>query len=72
MAAAYAPPTKIILTPAHLAFFQDTETYKSVNSYIERLNEAITGAKLSDECSQSKVWPTLFVRQVWLSADRNL
>lgn len=48
-------PTKVILTPAHLAFFQESDTYKNIISYVESLNQAVLGAKLTDECSQSQV-----------------
>ncbi len=48
-------PQKTILTPAHLAQFQDSETYKNVVDYIEALNEAVTGVKTTEECTESEV-----------------
>jgi serine/threonine-protein phosphatase 2A activator len=51
----YSPPQKLILTPAQLAYFQDSETYKSIIGYIEILNQAILSCKLTDECPEGEV-----------------
>ncbi|KAL0945999.1 hypothetical protein HGRIS_012275 [Hohenbuehelia grisea] len=44
---------KAILTPEQLAAFQTSKTHDDVKAYIETLNEAVVGAKLSDACSES-------------------
>lgn len=46
---------KAILSPEQLAAFQSSKTYAKVTSYIEALNNAVVGYKLTDECSQSQV-----------------
>lgn len=53
----YSPPQKLILTPAQLAYFQDSETHKSIVGYIEILNQAILSRKLTDDCSEGEVGP---------------
>ncbi|EIN14639.1 Phosphotyrosyl phosphatase activator [Punctularia strigosozonata HHB-11173 SS5] len=50
----YRPPTKCILTKEQLAAFQASDTHKSIVEYIETLNEAIVGVKLTDECTESE------------------
>ncbi|EGO01354.1 hypothetical protein SERLA73DRAFT_179537 [Serpula lacrymans var. lacrymans S7.3] len=44
---------KHILVPNQLAAFQSSDTHKAIVSYIETLNEAVVGAKLTDQCSES-------------------
>jgi hypothetical protein len=51
----YQPPRKCILSPEQLAAFQTSETRTRVISYINSLNEAVVGVKLTDECPQSEV-----------------
>jgi len=46
---------KAILSPEQLAYFQTSKTYRDVVSYIESLNNAVVGVKLTDECSESPV-----------------
>ena len=46
---------KAILTKEQLAAFQSSKTYAKVTSYIEVLNNAVVGRKLTDECTQSEV-----------------
>lgn len=48
-------PRKIILTKEQLEHFQSSQTHKDIVSYIETLNTAVVGVKLTDECSQSFV-----------------
>lgn len=48
-------PQKLILTPAQLAYFQDSETHKSIISYIEIVNQAILSRKLTDDCPEGEV-----------------
>jgi hypothetical protein len=48
-------PRKAILSPEQLAYFQTSKTHKNVVSYIESLNNAVVGVKLTDECSESPV-----------------
>ncbi|KAK7022943.1 Serine/threonine-protein phosphatase 2A activator 2 [Paramarasmius palmivorus] len=51
----YHPPAKAILTPAQLEWFQSSSgTYKTVIGYIETLNEAVVGVKLSDPVDESE------------------
>ncbi|KAF9262725.1 Phosphotyrosyl phosphatase activator [Marasmius fiardii PR-910] len=50
----YQPPRKALLSPAQLEWFQSSETHKRIITYIETLNEAIVGAKLSDQCEESE------------------
>ncbi|KAG6810618.1 hypothetical protein H0H92_011086 [Tricholoma furcatifolium] len=46
-------PQKAILLPEQLQYFQTSKTHQEIISYIETLNNAVVGVKLSDECSQS-------------------
>lgn len=46
---------KAILSKEQLAAFQSSNTYAKITSYIEALNNAVVGCKLTDECSQSQV-----------------
>lgn len=53
--AGYRQLTKAILTPEQLVFFQTSKTHQTIISFIETLNDSVTGVKLSDECEQSNV-----------------
>lgn len=46
---------KAILSKEQLAAFQSSTTFTKVTSYIEVLNNAVVGRKLTDECTQSEV-----------------
>lgn len=46
-------PRKAILLPEQLTYFQRSKTHQTVVSYIESLNNAVVGVKLTDECSES-------------------
>ncbi|KAJ7237484.1 Phosphotyrosyl phosphatase activator [Mycena haematopus] len=46
-------PTKAILTPAQLEYFQTCATHDEILAYIGVLNDAVVGMKLSADCSQS-------------------
>lgn len=46
---------KAILTKEQLTAFQSSKTCAKVTSYIEVLNNAVVGRKLTDECTQSEV-----------------
>ncbi|KAF7306348.1 Serine/threonine-protein phosphatase 2A activator [Mycena indigotica] len=46
-------PSKAIVTPAQLEYFQTSTTHNDVLAYISVLNEAVVGVKLSSECSES-------------------
>jgi serine/threonine-protein phosphatase 2A activator len=46
---------RAILSKEQLAAFQSSKTYAKVTSYIETLNTAVIGCKLTDECAQSQV-----------------
>jgi Phosphotyrosyl phosphate activator (PTPA) protein len=48
-------PRRAILSPEQLAYFQTSKSHQSVISYIESLNNAVVGVKLTDECSESPV-----------------
>lgn len=51
----FQEPQKRLLTQEQLAVFQSSGTHQSVIEYIETLNEATVGTKLSDQCIQSRV-----------------
>ncbi|KAE9405622.1 Phosphotyrosyl phosphatase activator [Gymnopus androsaceus JB14] len=51
----YQPPRKALLTPAQLEWFQTSETHRTIVDYVEALNEAVVGAKLSDNVHESAV-----------------
>lgn len=51
---------KAILSQEQLASFQSSKTYAKITSYIETLNNAVVGFKLTDECAQSQVRQLLF------------
>jgi hypothetical protein len=51
----FQEPRKLILTKEQLEWFQTSDTHKKVLSYIETLNEAIVGTKLTDVCDESEV-----------------
>jgi len=46
-------PRKIILSKEQLEYFQGSKTYQDIISYIESLNNAVIGAKLTDDCHMS-------------------
>jgi hypothetical protein len=48
-------PRKRILSPAHLAAFKESDTYKDIVGFVEELNGAIVGKKLSDAKADSPV-----------------
>ncbi|KAJ7638172.1 Phosphotyrosyl phosphatase activator [Roridomyces roridus] len=49
----YQVPTKAILTPAQLEYFQTCPTHTEILQYIGALNDSAVGVKLSSECTQS-------------------
>lgn len=51
----FQQPRKFILTKDQLEWFQTSETHKKVISYIETLNDAVVGVKLTDPCEESEV-----------------
>ena len=51
----FFPPRKVILSKEQLELFQASKTHADIVAYIETLNEAVVGVKLTDECSQSPV-----------------
>ena len=51
----YTPPRKYILSKEQLEAFQASKTYQDIISYIETLNEAVIGVKLTDACEESQV-----------------
>lgn len=48
-------PHKAILSPEQLAAFKVSKTHQEIVSYIETLNSAVVGVKLTDGCSESEV-----------------
>ncbi|WVW79685.1 serine/threonine-protein phosphatase 2A activator 2 [Kwoniella bestiolae CBS 10118] len=44
----YIPPTKYILSKAHLAAFQRSQTHQDILDFVDDLNEAIVGKKLTE------------------------
>ena len=46
---------KAVLSKDQLAAFQSSKTFAKVTTYIEVLNNAVVGCKLTDECKQSEV-----------------
>ena len=51
----YFEPRKCILTKEQLEAFQASQTHKDIVTYIETLNAAVVGVKLTDECTESEV-----------------
>ncbi|CAK5264219.1 unnamed protein product [Mycena citricolor] len=47
-------PTKEIITPAQLEYFQTCQTHDEILAYITKLNEAAIGVTLSADCPQSQ------------------
>ncbi|WWC59923.1 serine/threonine-protein phosphatase 2A activator 2 [Kwoniella dejecticola CBS 10117] len=44
----YIPPTKYVLSKAHLGAFQRSKTHQEIFDFIEDLNEAVVGKKLTE------------------------
>ena len=51
----YTPPSKRILSPAHLAAFKRSSTHDDIIQFIDALNESIIGVKLTESGSGSDV-----------------
>lgn len=51
----FHPPRKVILTKEQLEAFQASKTHQDIVNYVETLNNAVVGVKLSDQCSESPV-----------------
>ncbi len=51
----FQPLQKAILTKEQLEAFQASNTYASITSYLEALNNSVVGVKLTDECAASQV-----------------
>ena len=58
--ASFRPLQKAILTKEQLEAFQASNTYASITSYVEALNNAIVGVKLIDEIAVSQVRRLVF------------
>ncbi|EJU01518.1 phosphotyrosyl phosphatase activator [Dacryopinax primogenitus] len=50
----YQKPTKCILTQEQVKEWETSPTYASVMTFIERLNDAVVGIKLTSECDLSE------------------
>ena len=48
-------PRKTILSKEQLEYFQGSKTYQDIILYIETLNNAVIGSKLTDDCHISPV-----------------
>ncbi len=51
----YYQPRKAILTKEQLEFFQTSGTHQTIMTFIEALNDAVVGMKLTDDIEQSEV-----------------
>jgi serine/threonine-protein phosphatase 2A activator len=51
----YLPPTKHILSPAHLAAFKRSSTHHEITQFIDDLNTSIVGKKISDMVKGTEV-----------------
>lgn len=51
----FETPRKCILSQEQLTAFQSSKTHQEIFSYIESLNDAVIGVKLTDDCPASKV-----------------
>ena len=51
----FRPLQKAILSKAQLEAFQTSSTHASITSYLEVLNNAVVGVKLTDELAASRV-----------------
>jgi len=51
-------PRKVLISKEQLAQFEQSALHARLVSYIETLNEAVAGIKLSTECSSSEVTET--------------
>ncbi|KAI0795727.1 hypothetical protein C8Q75DRAFT_711860 [Abortiporus biennis] len=49
----FVHPRKVILSKAQLAEFQESKTHDKIMEYIETLNEAVVGVKLTADCTMS-------------------
>lgn len=52
-------PRKTILSKEQVEYFQGSKTYQDIISYIETLNNAVIGSKLTDDCDISPVSDTI-------------
>lgn len=48
-------PRKVILTKDQLEYFQQSKTHEEILAYIQTLNDAVVGVKLTDPCTTSPV-----------------
>ncbi|KAI0265437.1 hypothetical protein BC834DRAFT_879518 [Gloeopeniophorella convolvens] len=53
LTASFKPLQKAILSKEQLSAFQASKTHVEIASYIDTLNTAVVGVKLTDECAQS-------------------
>ncbi|KAH8097092.1 Phosphotyrosyl phosphatase activator [Cristinia sonorae] len=53
MSNSYQIPRKVILTEEQLKYFQNSATHETIINYIESLNTAVAGVKLTDQCTIS-------------------
>ena len=51
----YIPPVKRILSSAHLAAFQRSQTHADIIGFVDRLNESVVNTKLTEAGTGSEV-----------------
>ncbi|KZT65205.1 Phosphotyrosyl phosphatase activator [Daedalea quercina L-15889] len=49
----FVTPRKVILSKEQLEHFQASDTHRDIVAYIQTLNEAVVGVKLTDACAES-------------------
>ena len=54
-AMSFIVPRKAILTKEQLEHFQNSKTHEEILAYIQTLNDAVVGVKLTDSCATSPV-----------------
>jgi serine/threonine-protein phosphatase 2A activator len=57
----YRPPSKYILSPAHLAAFRRSATHEEITGFISDLNFSIVGKTLKDVQSSEVSWSQVTV-----------
>ena len=55
MSFTFIVPRKAILTKDQLEHFQNSKTHEEILAYIQTLNDAVVGVKLTDSCTTSPV-----------------
>lgn len=64
----FETPRKEILSKEQLEQFQQSTTHSQILAFIQRLNDAVVGVKLTDTCNESDVRER-FILVIWLLID---